>query len=303
MAKLFGVGKTTANAIAELEYGGKPRTYLGMSGLAEECDAKQWLGFHWAAVPKHQAKTERTFNLGHAFEAIIIAQLKEAGLEVFRVLADGTEVEMFGHRDEEQEEFIGFAGHAKGHNDGRVRGVIEAPKTVHLLEIKTMKDSSFKEVVSKGVKKANAVYYGQVQRYMKATKLTRTLFVAINKNTSELHIERIEEETAYQAEVVRKEQGIILAHEIPSRAFPLGFYKCSWCPQLPVCRGTVNPLKTCRSCEYANIEDNGVWSCEKQKGKHLTSQEQWDACPKYKLGWEMKDTGKDQNKEEVDFSK
>lgn len=303
MASLLNVGRTTANAIGEVLYGGKPRTYLGMSSLGEECSAKLWLGFHWCSVKKHSSRAERTFNVGHAFEAIIIQQLKDAGLEVYRVTPDGNEVEMFGTPDEKQEEFIGFAGHAKGHSDGRVRGVIEAPKTDHLLECKTAKEESFNEFVKKGCKKANPKYYAQAQRYMRKTSLTRCLFIVLNKNTSELYIERIDADASFQNDLERKEQHIIIAHEIPTRAYPDGFYKCGekWCHHREVCRGLVNPLKTCRSCEFADIENDGKWTCQKQKGKSLTPQEQWDACPKYKLGWEFKDAGKEQEKHDVIF--
>lgn len=303
MAKLNEIGRNTANAISELMYGGKPRTYLGMSVLGEECLAKTWLTFHWAATSKHSAKTERTFNLGHSFEKIIIQQLKDAGMQVFKILENEIEEEMFGGKDEVQETLVGFAGHAMGHSDGRVRGVIEAPKTVHLLELKTANDTAFKGFVKLGCKGQEPKYFYQTQRYMKAKKLTRTLFIVINKNTSELHIERIDEDKSVQDDLIRKEQHLIISHEIPTRVYPIGFYKCgiSWCAQSLVCRGEVNPLRTCRTCEFGNIEDHGKWSCEKHK-KELSSQEQWNSCPDYLLGWEIKDTGVGQDKEDVKFS-
>ena len=288
MASLLGIGKTTANTIAELDYGGNNRTYLGMSQIGEECSAKLWLGFHWANFgKKHSAKMERTFEIGHEFEKIIIKQLKDAGMEVFRVLEDGTEVEHFGYKDEEQEEFIGGFGHAKGHNDGRIRGVIEAPKTDHLLEIKTMKEEYFKKLVKQGLKKYHPIYYAQTQRYMREMKLTRTLFIALNKNTSELHIERIEFDKGFAEDLVRKEQSIIMSDAMPERAYEEGFYKCGFCDQAGVCRGINNPSVTCRTCDFVDIEMDGVWSCQKQKGKNLTPEEQRKACDKYQLGWNI----------------
>lgn len=287
MAKIGKLLNTTSTKLDMLEYGGKPRTYLGMSSIGKECARDLWYGFHWAKIKKHKSQTERTFNAGHMFESMIIAQLKDIGCEVFRVDKDGKEIELFGWKDEEQEEMIGFAGHAKGHSDGRIRGVVEAPKTVHLLELKTMAEKYFKLCDKKGVKESNPVYYGQTQRYMKAKGLTRTLFIAINKNTSEIYPERIDFDKGYADDLVRKEQIIIMAHEPPPRAYPAGFYKCGYCNNLDVCREGVEPEKNCRTCEYSEVEMEGKWICNERKDMVIPEGLQRKGCSKYKKGWEL----------------
>lgn len=279
--------KTTLSAIEELEYGGYPRPYLGMSAIGEECARKLWYGFHWASFKKHSAKAERIFTAGHLFEAQIISQLKAIGCEVFRVDAEGNEIELYGHPEEEQETFVGFAGHALGHPDARIRGVIEAPKTVHILEIKTMAQKYFVPLTKKGIKDANPKYYSQMQRYMEASELKRALFVAINKNTSELYIERVEYEKDFAKTLVEKEKQIILSPESPAKAFKKDFFQCNFCEHKEVCHEGEQPQKNCRTCEFCDLNFDGAWTCQKKDGKELPVGLQRKGCSKYQKGWDL----------------
>ena len=271
---------TTLSEINKKKFGGKPRTYLGMSGIGHPCLRKQFYDFHWARIKKHDAQRERIFSVGHLFEQIAIADLKSIGYEVFKVI-DGKEIEMFGTVDEDQEEIIGFANHAKGHPDGRVRNVIEAPKTVHLLELKTMGQKYFKSLERFGLKKSNAKYYGQVQRYMAATELTRCLFVAINKNTCEYYITRVTFDPAYAENLVMKEKEIILSDQSPTREFKKDYWECNMCDSRKICWREKKVAKNCRTCEFVDLEIGGVWDCQKKK-KHLSEKEQRKGCKSWK---------------------
>ena len=79
--------------------------------------------------------------------------------------------EMFG----EQSDLELLDGKLSGHNDGTIRGIPEAPKTLHVLEIKTMNDKSFKDTVKKGVSKSKPGYLIQMQMYMEAMSLDRNI--------------------------------------------------------------------------------------------------------------------------------
>lgn len=252
--------KGTKITIESLEYGGdKPSPYLGMSSSGEECLRKRFYGFHWCALKKHSALKERTFNLGHEFEKIIIQQLKDAGMEVFRRDKNGEKIELKGHKKEKQEEVIGFAGHEKGHSDGRTLGVIEAPKTEHLLEIKTMQQKYFLPLVKKGVREAKPEYYDQMQRYMKAKKLTRALFITINKNTSESHIERVDFNPTRAEILCKQAQSVIMSTEPPARGYPAGFYKCGYCSYKEICRENEVPLRNYRGESDRFLFSNLEW--------------------------------------------
>lgn len=304
MAKLSSFIKNTRGMIDRLEFGGEPRPYLGMSSIAGHCERALWYSFHWVSIKKYSSRMERIFNAGHLFEPMIIKQLKLAGLEVYKVLPDtefnrftlknyevredGLKVEHFGQPDEEQEEYIGWASHAKGHSDGRCIGVIEAPDEEHLLEIKTMNDSKFKEVAKVGVKKANEVYYGQMQRYMRAAGLKCALFIAINKNDSYLYIERVQYKEKYTQDLVRREQMIIMTDIPPYSDYAKDFYKCTYCDKREVCHGEKEPEKNCRTCTHCDIEDKGKWSCAWKDRKFLSTAEQRVGCKHYALGWGLR---------------
>lgn len=262
------------------------RPYLGMSSIGTDCERKLWYGLHWVVKKETSARTNRIFSDGHNAEAGIISDLKRIGYEVYRICPiTGDEIEMTGEVGEEQEEMIGFGGHAKGHNDGRVRGVIESPKTPHLLEMKTANDKSFKDTQSKGVQRAKPVYYAQCQRYMHDLKLTRTLFVMKNKNDSSYYIERIKYDRDFALDLIRKEREIIISDAPPTKRFNDTWYECKWCDDKDVCHDGKEPEKNCRTCEFADMEDNGIWTCQKQNDRALDIEEQKAGCKLYRKGW------------------
>lgn len=304
MANLKSFLNNTSAVVAKLEYGGEPRPYLGMSGIGGHCERALWYGFHWVNPKKHDSRKERIFNAGHMFEPMIVKQLKDAGIEVYKILEDteenrlknegkfevrkdGLKIEHFGMPDEEQEEYIGFAGHAKGHSDGRVIGVIEAPEIEHTSEFKTMKEASFKELCKVGIKKAHPVYYSQAQRYMRSNGTKWTLFVVVNKNTSHLYFERVPLVEKEAHDLLRKEQMIVMADIVPYSDYAKDYYKCTYCGAREICHGETEPAKNCRTCEYCDIEDEGKWSCSWKDRKFLSTEEQRVGCKHYKKGWDL----------------
>jgi len=302
------IKNTTKRKLDHKKYGGKERPYLGMSGIGEPCIRKRYYGFHWASKPKKfSARTNRIFGIGHLFEQLIIAELKLNGMEVFRITNDGEEVELFGFPDEKQEELIGFAAHAKGHTDGRIRHVTEAPKTDHLLELKTMAQKYFLPIKKKGLRTTNKGYYDQCQRYMRAMKLNRTLFIAINKNDSSIYCERVRLDAGYADDLCRIEQSTIMAYEPPSKHYIPGFFKCGFCNHNEICHEGKKPQKNCRTCDHSDLENGGEWSCSNRnfisqkvcpndcdaydecpdcEGDYvLPDKRQRKGCKHYKLGW------------------
>lgn len=261
-----------------------PRGYLGMSGIGDACTRKLWLGFRMASKQNFSPKTLRIFERGDIEEARMIRDLKNIGIECFRRDADGNKIEITGAVDEEQEEIVGFAGHAKGHPDGRCLNVPEAPKTEHLLEIKTMNDNGFKKLVKEGLKKTKPVYFAQVQRYMDKMKLTRTLHITTNKNDEEPYVERVKFDPVFAKDLERKEQDIIMSDAPPLKEFSRTWYECKMCNHFGFCHDNVSPVVSCRSCAHVDMEVDGVWVCGSSK-KQLSHADQVAACPSYRRGW------------------
>ena len=275
----------TIHSINENEYGGAPRTYLGMSGIGGACWRSLWYGFHWAKVTKHNARSERIFSIGHLFEQVAIAELKSAGCFVFRLDKDGNSIELTGEKGEEQEELTGFGGHAGGHPDGRIIGLIEYPHQELLLELKTMKDDKFKSFKRKGVINSHPVYYGQAQRYMDKMGLKVCFFLAVNKNTAEYWWEFIHFDREFAAELKRKEMVIIISDEPPERGHMSSSLECSWCEKKGICHFGEEPDQNCRTCEHCDFVDDGEILCDIQDEKKLSVVEQRSGCSKWSKGW------------------
>jgi len=248
----------------------KPRPYLGMSQNGDPCDRKLWLGFHWAVSKQIPKRIMRIFRTGNDAEAKIIDDLEQIGIEV----------------SNQQAKIEGFAGHEFGHIDGECVGVPEAPKTVHLLEMKTHNDRSFKQLVKQGVKLAKPMHYAQCMRYMGGRNLTRALYVAINKNDETYHVERIKFNQGYYDELVKRGRDIILAEQPPGLMFARTWYECKWCDFHNLCHQDGEVQRNCRTCAHSDMLDDGVWECG-LSSTQLPDVEQRIGCAKWRDGVDL----------------
>ena len=240
------------------------RPYLGMSILGHNCERYLWYTFRWCYTSSYDPRIMRLFKRGDREEPEIIETLKSVGVHVF----------------DEQQEVISIHGHSKGHIDGKCIGVIEAPKTVHLAEFKTMSDKYFKEVKKKGVKASKPVYYAQMQCYMKHTNLTRALFVAVNKNDDDMYIERVYYDEGFANDIMRRGEQIILSEMPPKKKFEPTWYECKWCDAKAICHGTNSWDENCRTCKHVDLLPDGEWSCNRF-GFTLATGQQRIGCKKY----------------------
>ncbi len=223
------------------------RKYLGASMIGDECIRKvqlQYLG----KDPMITAKQVRTFDIGHHLEDLVIHWLRIAGFYVVT-------------RDEDGKQF-GFST-ADGKIAGHVDGIIQAfPKELldptsrwpagratngcrlSLLEVKTMSNKSWNDTAKRGVLVSKPIYYVQTQLYMAYMpgEMQQCLFVALNKDTSELYFEMI----AFDAETAQKYSDraaqIIKASEnnelLPCVSNDPSFYLCKMCGFKGQCRGS-----------------------------------------------------------------
>lgn len=261
------------------------RGYMGMSGIGNPCLRALQLQFRMTKKSQIGHRLNRIFNTGHIAERFMIADLNRIGIETFYRFDADTKTPMTGAVGEKQEEIIGFAGHWKGHIDGRCLGVIEAPKTEHLLEMKTHNDKSFNAVKKDGVKRSKPMHYDQMTRYMSGTKLKRALYMAYNKNTSEYHFERVRYDPEHGAELKRKEQ-IVLMEENPFPRIGTGkpsWHECKFCGQKDICFSRIEPARTCGTCEHRDVYDEGVFKCGRND-KDLTWDDQVKGCDHHQIG-------------------
>lgn len=245
-------------AAVEIANKERRRTYLGGSVIGKPCERALWYEFRWAHDPERfEGRMLRLFGMGHSEEARMIAWLELAGIRVR------------GKAEDQQIAVSACGGHFRGHLDGELHGVIEAPKTPHLLECKTHSAKSFAQLVKHGVAVAKPEHVAQMQVYMHLHGLTRAFYLAENKDTSELYAERIEYDAAQAASLMAKAERIIFSDNPPARISdnPDSF-ACRFCPALLQCHAGSFANRNCRTCLHAtplpeSSFGDGKWRCNR----------------------------------------
>jgi hypothetical protein len=276
MAKLCIKSETTTDRIyrryvAEPNQESQERGYLGASAIGNECSRALWYAFRWAYQPEElEPRKLRLFDTGHREEVRIVEDLRAGGMTVLG----------------EQTGFATLGGHFAGHIDGLVQGLPEAPKTVHLLEIKTHNDKSFKALLKDGVQASKPQHYAQMQTYMYHLKYSRALYVAVNKNDDSIYTERVNVNNKAAEYLLLKARHIIETSIAPSKLHEdpdlQAAFTCHWCPAKGCCHDGVMARQNCRTCIsstalFDNTERNAGWHCTKHD-KLLTLEEQRRGC-------------------------
>lgn len=223
------------------------RTYLGMSGIGHPCSRYLWYSFRHAYISKIPTRVKHIFSRGDRIEEGVVEALQEIGIKY--------------EKESSQIELVDGFGHIKGHADGIVSNVLEAPKTRHLLEVKSMKESAFKDYLKKGLKQYSSTYWGQIQAYMYKLGLKRTLYIVVNKNTDEVSAQRYNLEESDAKSVLKKGISVVLSDTPPPRAFSKTYYMCKWCDAYDICHKGEPMAKSCRTCKHVCVEHEGKWSC------------------------------------------
>ena len=243
MAKIEMPQKLKIEQIIENKiYSESPRSYFGISGIGTKCARSLWYSFRNCSKQEHSARVHRMFQRGHREEPIIIADLEAAGCKVHSTQLGMTT----GH------------GHIRGHIDGIVEKLPDAPKTPHLLEMKTSNNKRFAKMKKEGVDKS---YLAQAQGYMKLLKLKRTLFVVVNKDNDERYYERVNYSAKEANQLLKRAYDIISTEVPPAKIGGSTWYECKFCNHYDVCHFDEPVQVNCRTCQFCDIYDEGQWGC------------------------------------------
>ena len=161
------------DAVIESANDSRPRPYLGASQIGQPCSRALWFSFRWTTQRHIPAAGLRRIQDGFRGEAVLIDWLRKV-----------PDIELWTVDPENEENQIGIVdcgGHFRGHLDGVIQGLKQAPKTPHVWESKICNESKFnklrKLITEKGEKNAlkewDETYYAQAQVYMRGTELTR----------------------------------------------------------------------------------------------------------------------------------
>ncbi len=262
------------------------RTHLGASLIGRECARELWYSFHWATSKKFDGRMIRLFNRGHLEEPRMIALLQMIGCKVWQVDQNGKQFRITGHR-----------GHFGGSLDAVVEGIPDLPNEPCLAEFKTHNVRSFVALIVEGVVKAKWEHFIQQQIYMGKNSLKWSLYMAVCKNTDELHAELVQFDPIIYAKYLERAGHIIDSMVSPKRiSESQSWYKCKFCDHRRVCHDkTVLPARNCRTCLHSRIGDAGEWFCTEPMADAafggnvpLSPDDQRRGCPNYVVDPEFK---------------
>lgn len=273
MASIPQPAHATSAAIYRLheqrENAAQPRGYLGWSNLGHECERFLWLNFRCAAREKFSGQMLRLFDTGHREEARVIDELRAIGCTVW-------------DRDEQGHQFgvSSLGGHLRGHCDAVAVGLPEAPKTPHLVDVKTIKAKKFDELLKRGIKDMYPRYFAQGLGYMAGLQLERAAFIFVCKDDDRIHVERFDFDLVEYQRLLARAERVVTATEPPPRlSNDPAWFACKWCHFHAQCHGQEAPDVNCRTCAHATPELDGDarWSCALHK-RDLAAAEQLAGC-------------------------
>ncbi len=243
------------------------RPYLGMSGIGHPCLRKHWHDFRWCSEQAWEAATLYRFDDGHRSEDIMAERLR---------LVDGIELRTLDPATGRQIGFSDHGGHFRGHADGIVRGLRQAPRAPHIWEHKCVNEAKFRKLIKlieeRGEKRAldawDNTYYVQGQLYMHYSGLKRHYLTCATPGTRDVTSVR----TNYSSDAawthIERAGRVIQAGTPPERVSDdSSFWLCKWCHHAELCHGDRVARVNCRTCLHSTpVTDgrqDGTWRCEK----------------------------------------
>ncbi len=244
------------------------RDHLGASIIGKECHRALWYDFRWVTRRAFSGRMLRLFDTGKREEERLVRDLRRTGATV---LDSDPETGR-------QWRVAAVGGHFGGSLDAVAIGLLEAPKTWHVVEFKTHGLKSFAALKKDGVEQSKPQHAAQMQVYMHLTGITRSLYVAVCKDSDEIHIERLHADPAEAERLIAKAKRVIEAPRPPAKiSDDPAWWQCRLCEHHDQCHGDRVPERNCRTCLHSTPVEGG-WICEHWK-RPLSSAEQRRGCP------------------------
>ena len=94
-------------------------------------------------------------------------------------------------------------------------------------------------------------------------QLEYAIYMSVNKDTDEIHIEFLKLDWAIGEEFFHKAEGIVWERFPPKKiSDSAAFYKCKMCEMSPICHLKEAPEVNCRSCKHSVAKPGKIWYCE-----------------------------------------
>ncbi len=258
------------------------RGYLGCSSIGDPCDRRVWLGFRWTLKKAFTGRILRLFDTGHREEARVLAELKQL---------PGITVTDRDLKNPKKQIEVDLGCHIAGHLDAEVEGLPEAPKAVHVFDVKTIKTNKYVELIKTGIRKMFPVYYTQGMLYMHARKRLRAAFLFVNKDTDEMHLERFEYNKNEALAMLDRARRIALSTRLPEPIMGGGpdWYACKMCDFNAFCWDAESRKvqQNCRTCEHIRPLEDGTWACAFHEATDIDTEYQKVGCDDYEVNKDL----------------
>lgn len=232
------------------------RNHLGASLIGRECSRYLWYVFRWVYHKKFDGRMQRLFNRGHREEDRFCEWLRGIGATVHdRHPETGNQFRISG-----------VMGHFGGSLDGR--GYLPARYNIAdecLFEFKTNgTGKTFTELRSyRGVMLVKPEHWAQQCVYGFKEKLKFSVYMNINKNDDDLHVEAVPLDWELGAKMEKKAEVIIMSQVPPAKLSESPtFFACKVCDYHEHCHKGRPAEKNCRSCRAARPVDGAQWYCD-----------------------------------------
>jgi hypothetical protein len=234
---------------------------LGPSALEDDCDRKIWYGFRWVKLDERSARMHRLLDHGKETEPRFDAWLLGAGCTVYEIDPSAPET-----RKNRQYRVRACGDHVGGFLDG----IVYLPPHYNypyplVLEKKSSNTKGFVELHKEGgggVKVKKPAHAHQAGYYGWKYGMRYSLYVSLNKNDDDMHLEIIENDYVAADMDERRFWSIITADRPPARISEKSTdYRCNMCRHHAICHNGADYEKNCRSCEHGQPVDGGEWRC------------------------------------------
>ena len=273
MAELPAITSLTREAIFagyEADASDGFRSHLGASLIGKACERALWYDFRWTTKARFEGRVLRLFETGNREEERLVRNLRRTGATVLEVDPEtGRQFRVQAH-----------GGHFGGSLDGVAIHLLEAPKAWHVLEFKTHSNKSFTDLVAKKVRESKPQHFAQMQIYMHLMGMNRAMYLAVNKDTDDLYVQRVEADVAYTEQLLEKARRIIFAPTpLPRISEEPSWYQCRLCDHADVCHGSRAAEVNCRTCLHSSPVEGG-WHCDRHQ-KPLSEVDQRTGCEQH----------------------
>lgn len=238
MVSIPNYGDPTLQAMLRI-VADKPREnrgYLGASQIGEPCARRLWYKFN--GYPEGKSGYEDIGNCsadsGHYAEKITAERLQAIpGIQLITHKSDGSQ---YG--------WSTFDGKFKGHYDGLITGLIQAPKAKHIWEHKDKDHKKFADFQNtkqkygekQTLKNWDEVYYAQAQVNMHFEQVDRHYMTVSYAGARRYDSCRTEYDPIVAAQYVDRADKIINATIEPPRISEnKDFFSCKFCPFKETC--------------------------------------------------------------------